>query len=151
MAEFETLSFTNPTKDDFVWRYNGEPYAVGAGQTVQYSKNVAYHLARHLSTKMIVDKLKKTMTKKQIENRNDPIHRQVAQLNNYDTHQRRIVLYDIFGKKEMVQETIERFPFKGFVGDMNEYDSYVAKKENIVKESEIEGEEKEVKKPKSKS
>lgn len=132
MAQKEDLSaieITNPTSEDFTWNYNGEPYTIKADQTAIYAKPVAYHLAKHLSTHMIVQPLQDGMSKKDLENKNAPIHVKISQLSIYDTHERRIALYRILRKTELVLDLITRYPFKGFIGEMSEYQKFVEKEE----------------------
>lgn len=135
MKESEIISIINPTSEDFTWRYNGEPYEIKAGETKPFVANIACHLAKHLSTQMIVNDVKKKMTNKQRENRNDPIHVKIAQLQVYDTHERRIALYKIFQNEDLVLEVIKRYPFKGFIGEMDEYKKFVSKSKEVKPES----------------
>ena len=123
--ELESVEITNPTSDDFTWRYNGSPYTIKAGEKRAFAKPVAYHLAKHLSTKMVENEV--TVNKKDLENPNAAIHVKIAQLNTYDTHERRIALYQIFGDEKRVTDLITRYPFKGFIGDMEAYKSFVEK------------------------
>lgn len=127
--ELESVEITNPTSEDFTWRYNGSPYTIKAGERKAFAKPVAYHLAKHLSTKMIEQEAVSKMTKKDIENPNAAIHVKVAQLNTYDTHERRIALYQIFGDEKRTTDLITRYPFKGFIGDMEVYRSFVEKQQ----------------------
>ena len=125
--DLSVVSITNPTSDDFTWKYNGEPYTVKAGETAGYAKPVAYHLAKHLSTKMVSDEALKGVAKKDMDNPNAQIHVKVSQLHTYDTHERRIALYKILGNVDMVIQVISKYPFKGFIGDMDIYQKYVEK------------------------
>ena len=127
--DLSSVEIINPTSEDFTWNYNGEPYTVKAGVKVQFAKPVAYHLARHLSTKMIVDEVKSKMTKKQIENSRDPIHVKISQLTIYDTPERRIALYKILQDGEKVMQLLMRYPYKGSIGDLSEYKTFVEKQE----------------------
>lgn len=130
MAPKEDLSsveINNPTSEDFTWNYNGEPYTIKAGVPAQFAKPVAYHLARHLSTKMIVDEVKSKMTKKQIENQHDPIHVKISQLSVYDTPERRIALYKILRNEDYVMQLLMRYPYKGSIGELDEYKQFVEK------------------------
>ena len=132
MAEEQDLSsveITNPTSEDFTWRYNGQPYTIKAGERMAFAKPVAYHLAKHLSTKMIEQDALSKVTKKDMDNPNAAVHVKVAQLNTYDTHERRIALYEIFGDEKRTTDLITRYPFKGFIGDMEVYRSFVEKKQ----------------------
>ena len=127
--DLSVVSITNPTSDDFAWRYNGELYTIKAGETTGYAKPVAYHLAKHLSTKMISEEALKGVSKKDMDNPNAQIHVKVSQLHTYDTHERRIALYEILKDSQKVLEVIQRYPFKGFIGDMALYQSFVEKLE----------------------
>lgn len=134
MANKEDLSaieITNPTSEDFTWNYNGEPYTIKAGQAAVFAKPVAYHLAKHLSTKMIVQPLQETMTKKDRDDKNAPVHVKISQLSIYDTHERRIALYKILRKGDLVLDLITRYPFKGFIGEMSEYQKFVESEEAV--------------------
>ena len=127
--DLSVVSITNPTSDDFAWRYNGELYSIKAGETSQFAKPVAYHLAKHLSTKIISEAALKGIAKKDIDNPNAAIHVKVSQLHTYDTHERRIALFKILGDSQKVLEVIQRYPFKGFIGDMALYQEFVEKLE----------------------
>src|SRR3990167_602183 len=123
MSELDAVKIKNPTNEDFTWRYNGEPYMVKANEEKSFAKYVAFHLAKHLSSKMINDAITP-------DERKDPArslefaHRQV-----YDNQHRRIALYKILGDKSLVEEVIKAYPFKGFVGEMKEYQDFVTSME----------------------
>lgn len=125
--DLAVVQITNPTSEDFAWRWNGELYGIKAGETQGFARPVAYHLAKHLSTKMITEAATEKVVKKQLDNPNDQIHVKIAQLNTYDTHERRIALYKILQDGQKVLEVISRYPFKGFIGDMAEYEAFVEK------------------------
>lgn len=125
--DLESVQITNPTDADFTWRYNGTAYTILAKEAKQFAKPVAYHLAKHLSTKMVTDEIMKTATKKDMENPNAAIHVKAAQLTTYDTHERRIALYKILGDENRVVEVTRRYPFKGFIGEMSLYEEFVKK------------------------
>lgn len=132
--DLTSVEIINPTSEDFTWNYNGEPYTVRAGEKTAFAKPVAYHLARHLSTKMIVDEVKGKMGKKQIENPRDPIHVKISQLSIYDTPERRIALYHILRDEEKVMQLLMRYPYKGTIGDLAEYQAFVDKEKAKQKE-----------------
>lgn len=127
--DLSVVEINNPTSEDFGWRWNGELYEIKSGETKGFAKPVAFHLAKHLSTKMISDEALKGVPKKDMDNPNAAIHVKVAQLNTYDTHERRIALYKILQDPEKVLEVIQRYPFKGFIGDMSLYQKVVEKEE----------------------
>ena len=127
--DLTAVTIINPTSEDFTWNFNGEPYTVKAGVSAAFAKPVAYHLARHLSTKMILDETKGKLTKKQVDNPRDPIHVKISQLTIYDTPERRIALYKILGDEELVMQLLMRYPYKGSIGEMDEYKQFVEKQQ----------------------
>ena len=131
MNELDVISLTNPTSEDFTVAYNGQPFTIKANETASFSKFVGFHIAKHLSTKMIEDDIPEKMKKAQ------PVL--VAQRTVYDSHFRRIALYKILGNKDVVVQVIAAYPFKGFIGEMKEYEKFVEEQEKP----------KEVKKPKT--
>lgn len=126
MAEMDTLFVTNPLGVPFTIRFNGEPYVVPA-EGKHYPQFLAFHIAKHLSDVPINLAIQKSQTKKDVQE--NPYNPAIAQMQVYDNPMRRIALYDILGSKALVQACIESYPFKSFIGEMSEYDDYVAKKE----------------------
>jgi len=134
MAEYETIEILNPLKEEVMVRFNGELYKLPAEAKKSYPKFLAFHMAKELSDKILVPellKLKKADKEKGYNPKN-------AQLVIYDNPSRRISLYQVLGSKDLVQECVEAFPFKSFIGEMSVYDEYVAKgsKKPSVKEVE---------------
>lgn len=127
MQELNVIEITNPTSSDFSWAYNGEKFTVKAGEKIGFAGSVSLHLAKHLSTKMICDEAMSKATKADLKNPNAAVHTKVSQLSTYDTHERRIALYKIFGNIDTVVKVIEKYPFRGFIGDMDEYQKFVEK------------------------
>lgn len=125
-SEFETIEITNPLEEAFKVRFNGELYTIEAGAFKSYPRFLAFHIAKHLSDKMLIPEVEKRQ-KKQKEG--DVYNPQIAQLMIYDNSYRRILLYNILKSKIMVEECIKAFPFKGFIGEMDEYEEHVAKVE----------------------
>ena len=82
---------------------------------------------------MIVDPLQHKMSKQEVADKNAPIHVKISQLSIYDTHERRIALYRILRKGDLVLDLITRYPFKGFIGEMSEYQKFVESQEEPVK------------------
>jgi len=138
MAELDTIELTNPSSEDFTWYYNREPYTIKAKETKTFSRYVAFHLAKHLSTSIIQGKEKAKMTKKQREDRTDSIHGKISQLGIYDTHERRMALYDMLKNVDYVKEVCRIYPFKGFIGNMALYEDYVKESQKPKKEEESE-------------
>jgi hypothetical protein len=135
MNELEVIEITNPTSKDFSWRYNGELFTIKSTETRSFAKPVAFHLSKHLSTQMVVEDEMKNMTKADRLNPNASIHIKIAQLSTSDTHERRIALYKILGDENRVVELISKYPFKGFIGDMDTYKSFVEKSSKVVKDA----------------
>ena len=127
MQELEVINITNPTSKDFSWRYNGELFTIKSGETQAFAKPVGFHLAKHLSTQMICDEEMSKATAKELKDPQAGVHVKVSQLNAYDTHERRIALYKILGHEDKVIQVIMNYPFKGFIGDMDEFQRYVDK------------------------
>ena len=123
MAEFDTTNVYNPLDEDFQVRFNGELYTIGDGETKTFPEFLAFHIAKHLSDKVLtknVEKLKK-------ENKENPYNPKLAQLMIYDNAERRIALFDILQSKDIVERCIGAYPFKGLIGDLSKYDEYVSK------------------------
>lgn len=135
LKEHDSVFIKNPTSEDFSWKFNGELYTVGTGEEKAFSKFVSFHLAKHLSTQMIVEEATSGIKKKDLEDPKSPLHSQVSQLNIYDTPERRIALHKILNNEELVVAVISAYPFKGFVGDMDLYKKYLneLKKKDLVK------------------
>lgn len=122
MAEFDTTSITNPMKEDFAVNFNGERYEIGAGEQKSFPEFLAFHIAKHLSDKMLNDEVQKIKN----ADKENPFNPRVGQMLVYDNPQRRMRLYDILGSKARVEACINAYPFKGFIGELEEYDNYVA-------------------------
>lgn len=136
MAEFDSVSITNPTSEDFTWNYNGEPYTIEKGATKVFMKHVGFHLAKHLSSKMI-DEVYTEKNKKflhgnaQQDSRVRAAQAELAQLMVFDNPKRRIALYQITGDEKIAEEIVKAYPFRGFIGDMKEYVDFVKSKEPV--------------------
>lgn len=128
MAELDVCFVSNPTGENFVVRFNGELYTVPP-EGKHFPQFLSFHIAKHLSDSLLSTELIKL--KQATKKMDNPYNPAVAQLQVYDNPKRRIALYDILGTKELVQACINSYPFKDFIGDMKEYDEYVAKKETV--------------------
>lgn len=118
-SEFETITLYNPTSEDFTQKYNGEPYTIKAKSTKPFAQFIGFHIAKHLATTMVKD----TFTLKE---RNDPKKTvMVTQHLVYDNPRLRIALYEILKDTQLVQKVIMIYPYKGFIGDMDEYKKFV--------------------------
>lgn len=126
--DLSSVTITNPTSEDFTWRWNGQPYTIKAKESMSFAKPIAFHLAKHLSTKIITDYAMGSMSKKDAENPNASIHMKISQLGTYDTHERRIALHDILKDEQLVLNVIKAYPFKGFIGEMDRYKEHVEKR-----------------------
>jgi len=121
MAELDTIVLENPTKSDFSHHFNGELYTIKANETKSFTQFVGFHLAKHLATKMVSDSFTK-------ENLNDPKKAvQISQQRVYDNPKLRIALYKILKDVSLVQRLIESYPYKEFLGNIEEYENFVKK------------------------
>jgi len=125
MAEFTTIEIINPTSEDFTHNFNGEPYTLPSKRIVHFPKAVAFHLAKHLSTKIIIAEKKKGVPRKKLEDIRDRIQFEVSRLAIHDTPERRIALYKMFKNESYVIEVIKQYPFKDIIGDMEIYTKFV--------------------------
>jgi hypothetical protein len=119
MSEFDSVILNNTTTEDFVHNFNGEPYTLPAESSRAFSKFVAFHLAKHLATKLVEADISEDEKKK-----NPSV---VTQRTVYDNPQLRIALYKILKDTKLVQDVIMAYPYKGFVGEMSIYQDYVEK------------------------
>lgn len=129
MEELDVITLINPTSEDFTVPYNGQPYTLKAGETKSFSKFVGFHIAKHLSTKMIEDEIPNKVKK------TTPVA--VAQRTVYDSHFRRIALYKILRDKDIVVQVIAAYPFKGFIGEMSEYEKFVEQQKESKKTEKV--------------
>ena len=136
MSELDAITIHNPTSEDFTHNYNGEPYTVEANSTKAFAQFVGYHLAKHLASQMVMD----SFSEKEKKDQKKAIV--ISQNLSYDNPRLRIALYKIFQNKDSVQNTIMAYPYKGFIGDMKEYEDFVNKEEekNKTKSEEKKGE-----------
>lgn len=126
MAELDTITVYNPLNEDFEVRFNGELYSVPATGNKTFPSFLAFHVAKHLSDKILnkeVAKIKKAKS-------DNPYRPQVAQIIIHDNAKRRMALYDVLKDKELVGHVIVAFNFKGLIGDLKEFEDYVDKIEN---------------------
>jgi len=135
MAELDIVELQNPTKEDFVQKYNGEPYTLKAGERRTFSKHVGLHIAKHLAMKMVDSELLSKAPKKDLDNPNSRVNIVLAQSQTHDTPLLRMQLYKILGDKTLVEYTIGSYPFKGIIGDIREYDDFVTKQEKVESKS----------------
>jgi len=54
--ELTVVCFTNINDKDFVGQWDGVPYPIKAGETKQFPKFLAEHLAKHLVDRILIDK-----------------------------------------------------------------------------------------------
>ena len=47
------IKFTNYTKDDFTWKYDGEPHTFAPGEFGYFDEPIARHFAHHLACKVM--------------------------------------------------------------------------------------------------
>lgn len=125
MSELETITIYNPLKENFSVNFNGEPYVVPSQTEKSYPQFLAFHIAKHLTDKMLEEALVALKSKDE----KNPYKPLVGQLMVYDNPKRRIALYKVLRTKELVETCMNNYPFKGFVGEMREYDEFVAEQE----------------------
>lgn len=134
MAELDSITVFNPTKEEFTATFNGEAYTIPAGAERAYPEFLAFHLAKHLSAKMLNDNevAKEKKTAKKGEN---PFNPRVGQYLIYDNPERRIYLFDILQSKTLVERALNAMNLKGFIGDIQKYDDYTFAKGKLKGES----------------
>lgn len=123
MPSLDVITLFNPTASDFVGTWNGEDYTLKADSSDSFSKFVGFHLATNLAKQMINESFSdadKQNIKKSVT---------ISQTLLYDNPKLRIALYKILRSIPEVQECIMAYPYKGFVGDMDEYKNFVKKEE----------------------
>lgn len=124
MAELDTISVYNPLEETFTVNFNGEPYSIDGESEKSFPEFLAFHIAKHLSDKLLsVD-----VAKEKAKATDNPFNPKVGQLMVYDNPKRRIYLYDILRSKEKVEACVNAYPLQSFIGEMREYDEYVAAK-----------------------
>jgi hypothetical protein len=138
MSEFDSIKIHNPLDVDFTQNFNGESYLLKANETKDLAKFVAFHLAKHLSDKIIKEDHNKMVSPKKK-------NWTVAQIMNYDNPFRRIALHKILGSREQIEKCLFQYNFKSFIGEMSDYENFVTSaNEKIAKEEKV-------KKPKEES
>lgn len=125
-SEYDTIEVFNPLDEEFATRFNGEIYRVPAKSGKFFPTFLAMHVAKKLSDKILEPLLVK-LKKDSAKTDKSPFNPLNAQLMIYDNPERRISLYRVLRSKERVQACIQNFPFKGFIGEMSEYEKFVAK------------------------
>ncbi len=131
MAEFDTVEIFNPLDEEFIVRWNGEPYRLDGGERRTFPTFLALHIAKHLSDKVLAPEVLKIKA----EETTNPYRPSNAQLMVYDNPKRRIALYKILRNRELVEQAVKAAEYKGFVGNMKDYDDYViADKTSVFKE-----------------
>ena len=134
MSELEAVAITNPTEKDFTWQYNGEPYTIPSGETKAFAKNVSFHLAYHLSRRMLEDGFVFSKKKNLTEQERNKEATKFSQLLLYDNPNRRTALFKILRDTSLVQACLMKYPIsmRGFIegghmGTMDEYTKFVLK------------------------
>ncbi len=128
-SEFDTLEVYNPMDVEFVCRFNGELYKLGAKSSKTYPQFLAFHIAKHLSDKLLEPELLALKRKNDESKRPTAYNPRNAQLIIYDNVSRRKTLYNVFRDKELALLCIKQFPFKDFIGNVAEWEEYVLKAE----------------------
>ena len=121
MAELDTITLVNPTDEDFTHNFNGEPYTIKAKEHKNFVGPVGKHLARHLAIKMVEASFSK-------KDKNDPKKAvTITQHLVFDNPKLRIQLYRVLNDVDLVARVILSYPFKAFIGEMSEYETFVSK------------------------
>lgn len=129
--EYESVVITNPTAEDFTRRWNGEPYEIKSNETKGFAKFIAFHLAKHLSTKMLDKDFPKKKKFLNEQERNAEALK-YSNLMLFDNPKRRIALFRILNDVKLVIGVIMAYPFKEFMegdylGYMQDYRDFVEK------------------------
>ena len=123
MSELDAVILFNPTNQDFAHHFNGELYSISANSSKPFAQKVGFHLAKHLATKMVNDSFS-------TEDKKDPKKSlMISQHTVYDNPKLRIALFKILKDKMLVQEVVIAYPYKGFIGEMLEYEQFVENSE----------------------
>lgn len=59
MALHKAIKFYNPTDENFVGYWDGEPYDVPAKSVIDVPSYIAHHFAKHLANKILQDRFEK--------------------------------------------------------------------------------------------
>lgn len=70
MPLFEGIEFYNPTDEDFVGSWDGEPYEIRAKSSILVPRNLAEHFAKHLATRILSERFN-DLCKKHTPNQKD--------------------------------------------------------------------------------
>ena len=133
MAELDIITLFNPTNEDITQTFNGEDYTLKAKHTQPFAKFVGYHIAKYLAVRMVNE----SFTNK--EHMDPKKTTQISQALVFDNPRLRIALYKILQSADEVQNVILRYPFKGFVGDMDIYKEFVdTEQKKVAREKEKE-------------
>ncbi len=125
--EYDTVEVFNPLKEEFIVRFNGQPYKLGSKEKKPYPFFLAFHVAKHLSDLLLQPELQKIKKEK---GGNGEFNPKNAQLMVYDNPKRRMALYSILGSEKLVQGCIEAFPFKAFLGEMKDWTKFLEDQES---------------------
>lgn len=121
MAEYDTITVTNPSTSEFMARFNGEPYTIGAGEEKSFPQFIGFHIAKKLSDSLLSVEAKRIANK----DKENPYAPAASQLLMHDNPKRRIFLFQILRDVTLVEQCVNAFPLNGFIGEMSEYDEFV--------------------------
>ena len=127
LRENDSVTIVNPTSEDFTWNFNGEPYTIRAGESKGFGMFTAFHLAKHLSSKMIDADFQVKIAKIKDKDEKRFAMGELSQSLVFDGPKRRMALYKILRDEHLVEGVIKSYPFKGWIGDMNDYKNFVEK------------------------
>lgn len=148
MSTLDQIFICNPTDTDFEVQYDKEFYYLKAGEETTRVIDLAYHMAKHLSSRMLIKefyeihkvfvKNHKNLTPHQVDQQ---LGTQKNMLVMQDCPERRIALYKILRSKDDVEAVLHAYPqFKtkrrkdktvefSVVGDISIYNEFVEKAE----------------------
>jgi len=63
-TSYDQTVIYNPMDEDFVCNWDGKPYTIGADATASFPEFLAYHIAKHLTEKILYSKVEKKIAEK---------------------------------------------------------------------------------------
>lgn len=66
MALHKAIKLFNPTEEDFVGYWDGEPYPIGAKSSISVPRYIAEHFAKHLANKILQERFNNLCKKHEV-------------------------------------------------------------------------------------
>ena len=116
MAVHEAIKFYNPTDENFVGTWDGEPYDIPAKSTKYFATHIAEHFAKHLVNKILLKQFDELCKKHDVANKDllktckDCKKRSDKQGSFYEAPERKDLLVIILPKDEEKQEAVVSKP-----------------------------------------